>query len=66
MILARIRCRSVILAPPPVASRVTGQLNALPGDPLQATPVSSAAAGTASLQARTSYGVLEVNPRLGY
>jgi hypothetical protein len=51
-----------ILAPPSVASRVTGQLNGLPGSPILATPVSSAAAGTASLRARTSYGVLEVNP----
>jgi hypothetical protein len=51
-----------VVAPPSVASRVTGQLNALPGDPLQASPVSSRAAGVADLRDRTSYGVLEVQP----
>jgi hypothetical protein len=43
-------------------SRVTGQLSALPSDPLQATSVASPAVGIARLRTRTTDGVLEVNP----
>lgn len=45
-----------VLAPPAVASRVTGQLNALPGDPLQVTPVSTRVTGIAACRLGSATG----------
>jgi hypothetical protein len=50
-----------VIAPAARSPRVIVELNALPGDPLKATPVSGRAAGLAQLQDRSSYGLLEIS-----
>lgn len=50
-----------VTAPAVAAPRAAAQLNALPGQPLNATVVPDAAAGMAKLRDRSSYGLLEVS-----
>jgi hypothetical protein len=45
-----------------VATRAAAQLNALPGDPLNATVTPDAQAGLGKLRDRSVYGLLEVSP----
>jgi len=49
-------------APASVATRTAAQLNALSGDPLNATVVTNTADGLAKLRDRSSFGLLEISP----
>ena len=51
-----------VVAPPDESARLVAALNGIKGTPLQATAVTSLAAGTDQLLRRSVYGVLEVSP----